>query len=367
MARHADAHGSVELRFQQGVEHSLVTGIHFGLAGVGGHLPAAHLGLHLLHGQVGALHDAHLDGGTTGLHAPHPPLAQFVRDGVRVGQVGLQHDARRERVQAVVLEHPTEHGGGQGEVAVFLHVEVHELVRRRRCGSLHHRKHRLDQLCDGVVERQRRHVCRDGRQLHRHVVDVGPAELLENEPTALERLCVTEDRFAQHIHVGAHALAPTGDQVPGQGGVFRRKHHSGGVGSHTTLHETHHRSWQHRGGQRPHPQLQSVEGTERIAGRVHHQRPEPARCSPRILDTHHLVGQRDGKVLRGGLAHDARDVAQPTAHLAIHRPRRALGGTQQVCRQFDRSGDAGLVVGLFRGMHEVVLRDAHVSSEPQGV
>ncbi len=76
------------------VQAALVVGVRRLLAGKGGGLPIVDGGIHQFHGQVGALDQAHLDGGTAGRTPLLGPRGQILEDGERIRQVGLEHDSR---------------------------------------------------------------------------------------------------------------------------------------------------------------------------------------------------------------------------------------------------------------------------------
>ncbi len=63
-----------------------------------------HGGIDALHGEVGALDDAHLDACAAAEASGSRPLGEPLQRGERVGQVGLQHDAGLEVAQFGLLE-----------------------------------------------------------------------------------------------------------------------------------------------------------------------------------------------------------------------------------------------------------------------
>ncbi len=129
VARHPEVHGARALRAAAVLDHALEVGVDLELRRVGCLGPAVQIGLDPLHGEVGALDDAQLDRRTPVLDARHRPGRQRPLDAVRLRQVGLQHDAGGERAELVLVQHLAERGDGQVEIAVLLHVEVHELGR----------------------------------------------------------------------------------------------------------------------------------------------------------------------------------------------------------------------------------------------
>jgi hypothetical protein len=146
---------------QRVVEHPLVVGVGVLLAAPGRQRPVVQRGLDPLHRQVRALDHADLDRRTTAATAGRGPLLQLDHRAEGVGQVGLQHDAGLEVEELRLVEQSGEHRDRHVEVAVLLHVEVDELLRRRLRGPGEQRCERLDDVGDGLVERPCR-VRRDG-------------------------------------------------------------------------------------------------------------------------------------------------------------------------------------------------------------
>ena len=95
VAGHADAHRGGALGCEHPVEAALVVGVGLGLGRIRRLGPDPHGGLHPLHGQVGALHQADLDGGSAAALSDLDvvPVHQVHQRVEGVGQVGLQRDA----------------------------------------------------------------------------------------------------------------------------------------------------------------------------------------------------------------------------------------------------------------------------------
>ena len=74
---YAELHISGIIRHAAVMEHSLVIGIHLGFRAIRGLRPAMHGGLHLLHRQIGAFHQAYFDARPPLLHAFLRPGAQL--------------------------------------------------------------------------------------------------------------------------------------------------------------------------------------------------------------------------------------------------------------------------------------------------
>jgi hypothetical protein len=174
-----------------------------------------HGGLDALHGEVGALDDAQLDGRPAARPAGHCPLGQRPLHAMRVGQIGLEDDARAQRQELRLVEDLRERGDGEVEVAVLLHVEVDELrgdpavgmgvaVAGRRvvepAQALGHLRHRGAKRHEVDLAEHRRHLDRD-------VLDVVAGEEGEIGLHAPGRLRLAEDRLAQLIQIEPHAVA----------------------------------------------------------------------------------------------------------------------------------------------------------------
>ena len=162
-----------------------------------------------LHREVGALDEPHLDRRAAArarrARRPGAELARAPRAS-RAGTPAAR--CRRRAAELRLVEHAAEHGDGEVEVAVLLHVEVHE----RRGGSLRRPRGRA-----GAAGRDPRRPSRRTRatsrlahergDLHRDVVDVGSADALRDLASSRSvRLVVAEDRLAQQVDVEPHAV-----------------------------------------------------------------------------------------------------------------------------------------------------------------
>ncbi len=98
-----------------------------------------------------------------------------------------------------------EHGDGEVEVAVLLHVEVDELRCRRRGSGPVQRRQPLDDAIDCLVERPHRQLAGDRRHLDRHVVDVVAFEQLAGAFESLVGFAVAEHGLAEQVEVEADA------------------------------------------------------------------------------------------------------------------------------------------------------------------
>src|SRR3546814_6315685 len=94
----------------------------------------------------------------------------------------------------------------QVEVAVLLHVEIHEGFVGGRAEV--QRQQALGHALDHVVERPQREVRRDRRHLDRHVVDVGTADEVVDAVEPALRLGPAQHRFAEKVEVHSRARPP---------------------------------------------------------------------------------------------------------------------------------------------------------------
>ena len=101
---HADAQVICVLGLQYPIQQADVVGIHLRLRQIGGLWPVVNLGIHALHGEVGALHQAHLDLGTALGAALRGELRQLLQRVEGVGQVGLQHDAGLKALELFLIQ-----------------------------------------------------------------------------------------------------------------------------------------------------------------------------------------------------------------------------------------------------------------------
>ena len=124
---HAELHVPGVLRHAAVMEHSLVVGVHLGLRAVRGLRPVMHGGLHLLHRQVGAFHQAYLDARAALLHAFLRPGAQLHLFLPGIRQIGLKDDPGFQMHEFLFHQGALERLRRQVKVPVFLHVQVHEL------------------------------------------------------------------------------------------------------------------------------------------------------------------------------------------------------------------------------------------------
>ena len=215
-----DAHGVGVLRAHGGVDQPLVGGVDVGLGAVGRRRPAVDLGLGGLHREVGALDDADLDRRTALLAAGAGPRQQLLEHGVALGQVGLQHDAGLDVAELLLGQHRREDVDGQREVAVLLHVEVHERVRRGGPGRPVEPAQALGHALDGPLVVVGAQLCGDRGDLHRDVGDLGAGEHLDDAVEAVGGLVLAEDGLTQDVDVQPRTLGGALLQVLAQAGLL---------------------------------------------------------------------------------------------------------------------------------------------------
>ena len=219
VARDADPYaGRHGVGPQGALDAAQIARVDLGLGLVGGLRPVVQLGLDLLHREVGALDEAHLDArtacGLASLRESDEPLQRRER----VGQVGLQDDAGLEPVELLLGEHPLEDLERQVEVAVLLHVEVDELVVVLGSEPVE-RAQPVEAAGDRALGVPRDDLAHERGDLDRDVVDVGTLEQPAGAVGATRRLVLAEDGLAEEVDVEPEALLPRGGEVPAEGGV----------------------------------------------------------------------------------------------------------------------------------------------------
>ena len=168
----ASGGGAVE----EPVEQRLVAGVDLGLGGVRRRCPPGELGVDVLHRQVGALDEPDLDrrpAGARGGRRPTPAGGRG-RRGCRGGRPAAR--CRREVAVRRLVEHGRERVDREVQVAVLLHVEVDEHRRRLGGGDVVHGAQAVGDARQLVVVGEDVDAGAEGRDLHRHVVDVGAAD-----------------------------------------------------------------------------------------------------------------------------------------------------------------------------------------------
>ena len=135
--------------------------------------PVVEFSLDLFHGEVGTLDESDLDGraprGVAGVGPGDEPL----ECGMRIGDVGLQHDPRGHLLELRLVQHADECLDGELKVAVLLHVEIDEgpVV----LGDPVEGGETLGDAVERVIPGKHVEVGAQGRDLDGDVVDVGAA------------------------------------------------------------------------------------------------------------------------------------------------------------------------------------------------
>ena len=216
---HAHAHRR-GVRGLAGVfQHAAEVRVGVRLHGVGRGVPAVQLGLDGFHREIRALHQPHLDLRAARRHTPPRPPGQLALRRVRVRQICLEDDARAQRLELRLVEHFAECRDREREVAVFLHVEIHEFpIRRRRAVEL--AQPDLD-LRERRVPCEQVDLAENGGDFHRHIINVWPREQPQHGVEAMSRLLLAEDRLAELVHIHARALGAARREIPRQRRGFR--------------------------------------------------------------------------------------------------------------------------------------------------
>ena len=322
-----DPHRGQALRSQRPLEHALVVRVGVLLRPVGRERPVVDRGVHVLHRQVRALHDAHLDRRPAGGPPHGRPLLQLLHRAERIRKIRLQHDPGLERPELRLVEQSREHRDRQVEVAVLLHVEVDELraagcLRPRR--ELVERRERADDLLHGLVERPHRQLADHAGHLDRDVVHVVAGEEVVGALEAPTGLVLAEDSLAEEVQIQAVAARaePRDRRSEACGRGIQHQ-----VADHGAQHPSRDRDdgpWSDRG-----------EGSADPDGGPEVPRQEPRReggelgetaaRDPQVLGAHHPVDEPDregeavgilehlGEPLRGGIDAVRRAFLQPSS------------------------------------------------------
>ena len=189
------------------VEHALVVSVAILLGSPGSHWPVVGDGVDVLHREVGALNDAHLDAGAAASATRHRPAGQFLQRGEGIRQVGLKHDACFELEQFWLVEELLKDRDREVEVFELFHVEVDELLLRRAQREQVERGEAVDNTVDGLVEGPHGKLGHDRRHLDGDVVNVIPVQERACSGEAVVGLVVTENSFTEEVEVEVHAFA----------------------------------------------------------------------------------------------------------------------------------------------------------------
>ena len=339
VARHSDAQCAGERRVEGGVDEAFVGRVDVGFRRIGRRVPAVEFGFDQLGREVRAFHQPDL-------HRHPAPVAPCTCEcgeagerSVAVGEVGLQDNADGLRVERRVGQQCGEDVDGEGELFVFLHVEVHE--HAPRCGGVVDGAQVRDHARHGRIESDCACVRRDGRGFDR---DVAHGVMFDETHDLVASRCglrVTEDRFAEHVDV----RNDPGGQLVVERAHRRRcrvEHDSGGFFAQPGAHLTHHEGGGTRCGE--------DRGAQCGAIRKRHAPPRRVRvpCLDQQLGrvgvvggAQHPVGERDRECFRVRGFEEPPDALRPG-------PRRPWRGfvrrSQELAGPLDRCVDVGRIL-----------------------
>ena len=340
VAADADDQAAVFCRVEEAREQCLEAGVDLRLGGVGRGDPSAELGIDVLHRQVGTLDEAHLHGRAAGAMARGDPRQQIVDDVVGVGQVRLDDDPRRKLGEPRLVEHGTEGGDGEVEVAVLLHVQVDEHRRPRAGGDV------VDGLQAGrdarhlVVEGEHVEVGAQRRDLHRDVVDVGPAHPIAQRVEPCRGLVVAEDGLAEQVDVDGEAVGLPVADMASERRVRGGDDHAARLGADAPPDDRRHRPGCRRRRQRGEPQCRSVRCRQRGREPGADEVAELGHRASWIGRAQHLVGEGEQQLAPAVVAEQA---AEAIGAPAFARRRLGAGDVQQPLCPQDRNSNAFVV------------------------
>ena len=297
----ADPHRAGAGGIEAVLQHPLVVGVGLALGPEGRLRPAAQRGLDALHLEVRSLHDAQRDGRAARRGARERPLRDALLGRERVGQVGLERQARADVRERGPAERAHERLGRDRHVAVLLHVEIDELrdlgaVAASEAGLGGRAVEPLQPLAQDaqrVLARERIDLREDRRDLHRDDLDV---RALQGAQVALQaplRLGLAEEGLPEEVHVHAHALVAAGAQVRAQLVGLGGQHDVGGLAVQLPLDEGHRDARQ-----------VLAEGLEAAQQRAVERR-EEAGDALHVEDVRELIGRAPGRARAERLVGDA--------------------------------------------------------------
>ena len=134
----------------------------------------------------------------------------------------------------------------------------------------------------------------DRGDLHRDVVDLGSFEQVDYRLSAPTSLLVTEDRFAEQVHVQPDVLGCATADVTGETARVSREHDGTKFVPEPVRRERHDKLGEHGGETGARGQRQLVEAArERGDAALGNQVGQTARGAPPWTDPQHLVGEVD--------------------------------------------------------------------------
>ena len=196
---HSQTDGAGALGAHRPLKHALVVRVGCLLGRPRGQLPSVDLRIHLFHGQVGALHNSHLDTRASRVDALARPFLEPLEGAQGIGQVGLQDDACLVTCHVRLVEDCGEHRDRQIQILVVFHVEIHE--GPRISGETVKGKQRAHPVGDDLVKAPGVVRAGDGRDLDRDVVDVISRDEARDLGETVGGFLLSEDGLSEKVHV----------------------------------------------------------------------------------------------------------------------------------------------------------------------
>ncbi len=227
----AHSHRRQVLRLEGVVEHPPVVGIRFEFGLERGLRPAVEGGIDPLHFHVGSLDDPDRHRLATGSDPLSRPGGDPSLPPKRIGHIGLQRDPGSHGLEPRPGERLHEGLGREGQIPVFLHVEVDEFRLAAAVGPDEGRLlglavkpfEPLAEPAERVTASDRQDLRVDRGDLDRQYLHVRRPEGGQIFLQPLGRLGLAEQGFAQEVEVHPQPLAAAGGQVLVQEFRLRRQ------------------------------------------------------------------------------------------------------------------------------------------------
>ena len=341
MAGNTHTDGVGPLGTQQRFEQRLVTCIDVGFRAVRGSAPSVEFGVDELHREVGALDHSYLDPSAAISSSFARPAPEPAGGIVRIGQVRLQDDSGIDGDELRFRQHRHERRQREFEVAVLLHVEIHEgLGRRGDASPIQHTKSLADPF-DRLIECEHVEIRDDRGDLHRHVVDVAAIDRAHERVQAGVSVGVGQDGLTERIDVESEPISGSSCDVFRECGIVGGQHDAAGLGFDAPNDQRHHQAgetWSHLGTD---AQQESVERAHCSGGVPADGVGETLSLHAAIIDPHHLVGERQDQFSTVGIFEQ-----RPETLSAASLDSRLVGqrGHQELASELDGLGGQ-LVVG----------------------
>jgi hypothetical protein len=233
-----------------------------------------------------------------------------------VGQVGLEHDARRAARELRLVQQPAEQLHGQVEVPVLLHVEAHELRHAVTVRASQRRLHRgaveppqpFREDREHVVPGEQLELGRDRRDLDGDALDARPRERVEGARQARLGLAFTDDGLAELVHVDAYAFPHAAVEGALQRSGLPRHDHAGRLAAHPRENEGDQETGEARAECPEGAELCALEGAQ-VAGQAVavDQMGDLVGHAGRVARARDLVGERRREALASRVVHQPRE------------------------------------------------------------